>query len=182
LKSLSKYYLEDQLKKDDKLTKRIYGEAKRSLKFVNHCLLSADFYLELKKSHLTQEVFFYTKIDLLPHDYLPDKHPDAYVAIKNKEDIKRYFLEIIDEGTPRFAVRARIKQYLEYFDTNIWQERTEHPFPIILILCPNDTIKKYLRSHITKVMEEEDREEPQVYLSTEASNKWTRALKLSENG
>ena len=177
LKARSKSYLEDQLKKDDKLIKRIYGEAKRSLKFVNHCLLSADFYLELKKSHLTQEIFFYTKIDLLNHDYLPDKHPDAYVAIKDNKDIKRYFFEIIDEGMPRFALRAKIKQYLEYFDSNIWAETTKHPFPKILILCPNETIKKYLRSHITKVMEEEDKEEPQIYLSTEPSNKWTSALK-----
>lgn len=182
LKAKSKNYLEDQLKRDNKFLKRVYGEKNRSLKFVNHCLLSADFYLVLKKSHLPEDIFFYTKIDLLNHDYLPDKHPDAYVAIKEKKDIKRYFFEIIDEGTPRFAIRAKIKQYLEYFDSQIWQETTKHPFPKILILCPNETIKKYLHSHINKTMEEEDKEEPKFYLSTEPSNRWTRALKPSENG
>lgn len=181
LKSLSKSYLKDYLKKDDKLIKRIYGEPKRSLKFVNHCLLSCDFYLTLKKSHLAQEIFFYTKIDLLNHDYLPDKHPNAYVAIKEGKDIKRYFLEIIDEGTPRFVIRSKIKQYLEYFDENTWQETTKHPFPKILILCPNETIKKYLHSHITKVIEEENKEEVEFYLSIEPSNKWVSAIKSPEN-
>lgn len=181
LKSLSKNYLADQLKKDEKLIKRIYGEPKRSNKFISHCLQTADFYLELKKTHLAQEIFFYTKIDLLNYSYLPAKHPDAYIAIKNEEDIKRYFFEIIDEGIPRFAIRAKIKQYLEYFDSNIWQETTKHPFPKILILCPNETIKKYLHSHISKLMEEEDREDPQFYLSTEASNRWTSALKSTED-
>lgn len=180
LKTKSKNYLEDQLKKDDKFLKRVYGEKNRSLKFVNHCLMSADFYLALKKSHLPEEIFFYTKIDLLPHDYLPDKHPDAYVAIKEKKELKRYFFEIIDEGMPRFAIRSKIKQYLEYFDSNIWAETTKHPFPKILVLCPNEMIKKYLQSHISKVMEEENRKEPQIYLSTEASNKWTSTLKPPE--
>jgi len=177
----SKSYLADQLEEDGKLMKRIYGEKNKSLKFINHCLLSADFYLVLKKSHLAQDIFFYTKIDLLSHDYLPDKHPDAYVAIKEKKELKRYFFEIIDEDTPRFAIRTKIKQYLEYFDSNIWQETTKHPFPKILILCPNETIKKYLHSHISKLMEEENKEEPQIYLSTEPSNKWTSTLKPPED-
>lgn len=181
LATKSKNYLADQLEEDGKLIKRIYGEKNKSLKFINHCLLSAELYLNLKEVHLSDEVFFYTKVDLLNYSYLPVKHPDAYIAIKNEEDIKRYFFEIVDEGTPRFAIRAKINQYLEYFDSNIWQETTKHPFPKILILCPNEVIKKYLHSYLSKVIEEEDREEPQVYLSTEASNKWTSALKPADN-
>lgn len=180
MRAKSKSYLSNQLKKDNKLVRRLTSEKNRSPKFINHCLLSGELYLNLKEVHLSDEVFFYTKIDLLNYSYLPAKHPDAYIAIKNEEDIKRYFLEIIDEDTPRFAIRAKIKQYLEYFDSNIWAETTKHPFPKILILCPNKTIKKYLWSHITKVMEEEDREEPQVYLSIEPSNKWTSTLKPPE--
>ncbi|MDD4136218.1 MAG: replication-relaxation family protein [Candidatus Shapirobacteria bacterium] len=180
LKTKSKNYLVNQLEKDDKLMKRIYGEKNRSQKFINHCLLSADFYLSLKKSHLPEEIFFYTKVDLINHDYLPLNHPDAYVAIKNGKRIKRYFLEIIDEGTPRFVIRAKIKQYLEYYSDNTWQEVTHHPFPKILILCPNDLIKKYLYTFIPRIMEEEGQEEIDFYLSTEPSNRWVSALEEIE--
>ncbi|MDD3002477.1 MAG: replication-relaxation family protein [Candidatus Shapirobacteria bacterium] len=180
LKSKSKNYLNDQLEKDDKLMKRIYGEKNRSKKFINHCLLSADFYLNLKKSHMTEDVFFYTKIDLINHDYLPINHPDAYIAIKKSKKIKRYFWEIIDEGTPRFVIRAKIKQYLEYYNSNTWQEVTKHPFPKILILCPNDLIKKYLHSFIPRIMEEENQDEIEFYLSTKPTNRWLNALEEME--
>jgi len=176
LKSKSKNYLIDQLEKDEKMMKRIYGEKNRSQKFINHCLLSADFYLSLKKSHLPEEIFFYTKIDLLNYDGLPLSHPDAYVATKKGKRIKRYFLEIIDEGTPRFVIRAKIKQYLEYYNANTWQDNTNHPFPKILILCPDDSIKKYLHSFIPRIMEEEDQEEIDFYLSTKPSNRWVSAF------
>jgi hypothetical protein len=176
LATKSKNHLTVQLEEDDKLMKRIYGEKNRSKNFINHCLLSADFYLDLKKSSESEEIFFYTKIDLINHDYLPSNHPDAYVATKKNKRIKRYFFEIIDEGTPRFIIRSKIKQYLEYYNDNTWQEVTNHPFPKILILCPNDLIKKYLHSFIPRIMIEENQEEINFYLSTEPSNRWVSAL------
>ncbi len=169
----SKSYLADQLKEDDKLIKRIYGESKRSLRFINHCLISANFYLELKKTHLSKDIFFYTKVDLLSHDYLPDNLPDAYVAIKEGKDIKRYFFEIIDQDTPRFAIRAKIKQYLDYYDNNTWQEVTKHPFPRILILCPNKVIKKYLSNFIPRIAAEENQPDVNFYLSAKLSKWWS---------
>jgi len=180
LKTKSKSYLGDQIEKDDKLMKRIYGEKNRSFKFINHCLLSADFYINLKKSHMPQEIFFYTKIDLLNHDYFPLNRPDVYVAIKKSKKIKRYFLEIIDNGTPRFIIRANIKQYLKYYDDQTWQEVTKHPFPKILILCPNELIKKYLHAFIPRIMVEENQKEIDFYLATKPSSKWVNALKEME--
>ena len=180
LKTKSKSYLKDQLEEDNKMMKRIYGEKKRTPKFVNHCLLSADFYLDLKKSYTPEEIFFYTKIDLINHDYLPPNHPDAYVATKKSKKTKRYFLEIVDEGTPRFIIRAKIKQYLEYYDANTWQEITNHPFPKILILCPNDLIKKFLHSFIPRIMTEENQKKIDFYLSTKPSNRWVSALEAME--
>jgi hypothetical protein len=176
LATKSKNHLTDQLEEDKKLIKRIYGEKNRSQKFINHCLLSANFYLNLKKSHLSEEIFFYTKVDLLDYDYLPSNHPDAYIAIKNNKKIKRYFLEIIDKDLPRFVIRNKIKQYLNYYDEQIWQENTGHPFPKILILCPNTSIKQYLHSYITKLLLEENQEEVGFYLSTKPSNEWSNAF------
>jgi len=180
LKIKSRSYLKDQLKKDDTLMKRIYGEKNRSFKFINHCLLSADFYLNLKKYYEDCQIYFYTKVDLTNYNDLPLNILDAYVAIKKGKRIKRYFLEIIDEGTPRFVIRAKIKQYLEYYDANTWQDNTDHPFPKILLLCPNDLIKKYLHSFIPRIMEEEGQEEIDFYLSIKPSNRWVSALEETE--
>jgi len=176
LATKSKNYLTDQLKKDEKLVKRIYGEKKHSQKFIDHCILSADYYLNLKQTSKADNIHFYSKIDLLNHDYFPLNHPDAYIATTKGKTIKRYFFEIIDEATPRFVIRNKIKQYLEYYDNNTWQEATKYPFPKILLLCPNETIKNYLHKHIPQTMEENTPTQIDFYLSNKTDIKWVSAL------
>lgn len=171
----SKKLLTGQPNVDDSQLKRVYREKTRSIKFINHCLLLADFYLDLIKT-CDGKTHFFTKTDLASHDYLPFKHPDAYIATETKNKTKRYFLEIIDVGTPRFMIRSKIKQYVEYFDAQIWQDKTAHPFPTILLLCPDDKIKDFLHKHIAKVMEEEADIDINIYLSTSSKFEWVSAL------
>ena len=80
--------------------------------------------------------------------------------------MKRYFLDVIDEGTPRFVLRKRISQYSEYYETELWQERTNHPFPSILLICPNQSIKKFLNRFIPRFLEEEAEDDILFHLTT----------------
>ncbi len=123
------------------------------------------FYLE-KQTKNNSKLYFFTKTDLSNHYYLPYKRPDAYIAIESKDQTKRYFLEIIDEGTPRFMLRSKIAQYVEYFDEGTWQEKTGHPDPKLLFVCPNETIKTFLHKHIAQVLEEEAEDEIDFFLTT----------------
>ncbi|MBT6400980.1 hypothetical protein HN803_06800 [candidate division WWE3 bacterium] len=154
---------------NEKLLKRVYREKTRSDKLINHCLLIADFYFLIKQQAQTKKnktkLHFYTKTDLVTHYYLPYKRPDAYIAIKDK-DTQRYFLEIIDEGTPRFMIRSKINQYINYADNKNWEKNTNHPFPSILVICPNEDIYNFLLKHITQVLEEEVETEIDFYLTT----------------
>ena len=102
-----------------------------------------------------QELHFFTKTDLAEHYYLPYNRPDAYISLKDKKQSKRYFLEIIDEGTPRFMLRKKISQYIEYFDEGTWENRTLHDNPSLLFICPNQNIYNFLNKHIPQVLEEE---------------------------
>jgi hypothetical protein len=172
----SKALLINQPGVDEKLLKRVYREKIRSQKLIDHCILLADFYLDLIRTTTDEKIHFFTKTDLSTHDYLPFNHPDAYIAREKGKIIKRYFLEIIDEGTPRFMIRKKIEQYIEYYDAKTWQERTGHPFPTILFLCPNDMIKDFLRKHLAQVMEEEAQAKIDFYLSTANPIKWINAL------
>ena len=97
------------------------------------------------------------------------------MAIKKDKKIKRYFFEIIDDDMPKFILRAKIKQYLEYYESQVWQINTHHPFPKILILCPDETIKKYLHSYIPRIMTEENQDKIDFYLSTQPSTKWIKS-------
>lgn len=143
---------------NEKILKRAYRDKNASQKLIDHCLFTTHFYLLLKEQSQVnnQELHFYTKTDLVDHTYLPYHRPDAYIALEDKENyIKRYFLEIIDEGTPRFMLRKKISQYVDYFDENIWKNRTLHNNPSLLFICPNQYIKDFLNKHIAQVLEEE---------------------------
>jgi hypothetical protein len=162
------------------LKKRIYREKTRSQRFINHCLTLADFYLKLLYASGKEKLHFFTKTDLSTHYYLPYNRPDAYIAKEKAGKIKRYFLEIIDEGTPRFILRKRIEQFIEYYDSVRWQEETGHPFPSVLLLCPNEEMKIFLQKHISQKLEEEIQAEIDFYLTTTGSNMWVNALEDTE--
>ncbi|MCC7570326.1 replication-relaxation family protein [Candidatus Micrarchaeota archaeon] len=152
---------------DKKSLKRVYREKNRSKKFIEHWLLLADIYFYLDQQLKDEDkLHFFTKVDLRNHCYLPYKRPDAYIAIESKDITKRYFLEILDPETPRFILRNKISSYIEYFDEEIWQEKTNHQNPSILLVCPDETIKKFLFKHSKQVLEEEADDELKFYLAT----------------
>lgn len=159
------YYLATKSKKllleqegiNERILNRAYRDKNASQKLIGHCIFLAHVYLLLKINSLknSQELHFYTKTDLTNHYYLPYNRPDAYISLKDKELTKRYFLEIIDEGTPRFMLRKKISHYIEYFDEGTWKNRTLHNNPSLLFICPNQNIKDFLYKHIAQVLEEE---------------------------
>jgi len=153
---------------NEQLLNRVYRDKTRSNRLITHCILVTNiyFYLEKQTRVNKNKLHFFTKIDLSNHYYLPYNRPDAYIAIETKDQTKRYFLEIIDEGTPRFMLRKKIEQYIEYFEESTWQEKTGHPNPSLLFICPNETIKAFLYKHIAQALEEEAEEEINFYLTT----------------
>ena len=158
------------------LFSRLYGDKSRSRRFIDHQLLLASFYLHLTKSN-QGKVHFYTKTDLFHHPYLIQPLPDAYIALKKGKTTKRHFLEIIDEGTPRFVLRKRIEMYIEYYDTGEWTQATQYPFPKVLLLCPDEKVKKFLHRHISRVVEEEmDADLIKWFLATKDNLSWINAL------
>jgi hypothetical protein len=160
-----KYLLEKSKEKGSKiqpkLLNRIWREHTLSDQFHTHCLFMADIYLSLVVlvSKTKAKLYFFTKTDLYSHDYMPNPLPDAYIAIKERNGrTKRYFLDVFDPLPPRMILRRRINQYVDYFDYNTWQETTDHPFPQILLICPDERSKRYLHRFIQKTLEYSDLE------------------------
>ena len=176
LSTKSKRILEGKKEVEEKLLDRVYREKTRSQKFINHNLFLTDvyFYLNSLAKQNKSKLHFYTKTDLINHKYLPLPLPDAYIAIKEGKNTKRYFLDVIDEGTPRFVLRKRISQYLEFYKRDLWQKRTNHPFPSILLICPDQLIKEFLNKFIPKILEEEAEDDIPFYLTTKNMVKFSK--------
>jgi hypothetical protein len=151
---------------NEKLLDRVWREHTLSSQFQEHCIFLADCYLSLlQTSNLNQsKLHFYTKTGLHGMKYLILPHPDAYIAIEKGDQIQRYFLDIFDEMPPRMLLRKRVKQYIEYFEDEIWQEQTGKPFPKVILICPDEKSKNYLHRFIQSVLE--DVEGVEFYLST----------------
>ncbi len=147
---------------------RVYKEKTLSRTFQNHCLFLADVYISLleliKKNNA--KLHFYTKTDLHGMEYLIYDHPDAYFAIEEADtSIKRYFLDIFDPMPPRKELYKRIYQYFNYYERKFWQNHNKNPFPLIILLAPNDWAKGYLQRKIGEKLKEK-RTDLEFYLST----------------
>jgi hypothetical protein len=155
---------------ETKTLQRIYREKIRSSQFISHSLFIAQYYLYLSaESAKSNHTFhFFTKTDLLAHPYIILPLPDAYFArIDDKKETKRYFVEVIDEGAPRFTLRKRIEQYTDYIDSGTFEEVTSHPFPTILFICPTLGVQIYLKKYLAKMYDESSLDQVSIYLTTQ---------------
>jgi len=169
LKSKSVGVLKNQPDINKSLLNRIYRENLRSKKFINHNLFLADIYFHLVKlcKENKAELQFFNRTDLTKHNYLPNPLPDLYFVIKEPQGkTKRYFLEMFVRKTPRYALRHRISRFFNYYQSNLWEKTTHHPFPTILLVCPDKYMQGYLNKFIKEQLEEQDNEKIQFFLTT----------------
>lgn len=135
---------------------RVYREKNSSQIFRNHSLFLADLYfhfLEAAKQNQARLEFF-TATDLLRYAYVPLPRPDGYIVVKEKNKAKRYFLEIIDDGTPFFSVKTKVKKYTNFYKEEYWQNY-KHDFPKVLFIYPSAKVKRWLRRVIPELLEKE---------------------------
>jgi hypothetical protein len=171
LKTKSAQTLRGEKEVNEKLLTRIYREHLRSDNFIENCLLQADIYLSLKSlcQKSKANFHFFTKTDLASHYYLPKPMPDLYFTINEGKVIKRYFLEIYSNKTPRYALRHRVLRFFNNYASNVWEKTTCHPFPAVLLVCPDKYILSYLNKFISETMEEEDNFEIKFFLATKGN-------------
>ena len=147
------------------LLNKVYREKTRSQDFRERSMFLADIFLNLK-SQAKGEFHFFTKTELEDHKYLPNPHPNAYIAVKEGKETKRYFLEIVSEQVPRYALRKHIEYLFKYYSSGIWQKTTKHPFPTILLVCPNYVTRAFLSKFISQTRGYEE-DELSFFLTTE---------------
>jgi hypothetical protein len=150
-------YLKTKPSVKPKILDRVWREAKYSPIFQNHCLFIGDIYLSLLSLTKTNATLhFFTKTDLYSIAHLIKPSPDAYFAIKGKDNtIKRYFLDIFDDNLPPTALRLRVRKYFNYIASDEWQDNTDKPFPEIILVCPTTRLKNHLFYYIQRKLEEE---------------------------
>ena len=132
---------------DRKSLRKLYQEKRRSQAFINQCILIAQVYLKLLAQNL-QDFKFYTQVDFPKNSIIRNLLPSfAYVYTKETK-LRHYTCDIIKDGTPRFAIRSRINQYIEFFK--------DQPTMQIVFVCQSKKILEFVQKYIGKATEESE--------------------------
>lgn len=143
----------------DQAIKNRYKDKDASEQFITHSLAIVDVYRQLRILYDTR-LTMYAKIDLSLDQfcYFPKWLPDAFVTLKGgakgsgKE--RQFFLDVFEETTPFFVLIRRIKSYLTYAQSDLWESETDTPLPAILMVCETEGTQKRLRRRIKKELDE----------------------------
>ncbi|MDE2588160.1 MAG: replication-relaxation family protein [Patescibacteria group bacterium] len=136
---------------------KIYKEHLQTDSFVAHCLKIVDVYFSFAENIKADEtLFFITESELLQYGYFPETLPSAYIALKDKEKTKRYFLEVFRDFATSGNLRFRLREYLAYADSGKWEENGNgQKFPSLLFVSPTENKKKHILFYAKALFDKE---------------------------
>jgi hypothetical protein len=146
---------------NEELRKR-YKEPTRTQAFIDRCLLIADCCIALKaKSSGNLQYEWVLLADYMgsdsEYDFLDELKPHLCFIKQDDEQTITYLLEVFDPLMPRYAIRKRVKDYVEYLASDDWQDETEYDKPpVILIACPTVADLIYAKRRAKKETEDND--------------------------
>lgn len=139
--------------------RKLNREKDRSENFISNYLFLADICIDLQKqvndktkfAALTASDFADTKSK---YNFLVGLSPDL-VFLKEEKDMKKYyFLQIFDINIPNYSIKKKLKDYLEFYFQNIWEDNTSESFPNLIIICTNKSQLISTKRLIKKLLED----------------------------
>ena len=150
-----------------------YRESARSRGFIDQCLLVADCCITMNTQNIdgsgkrSAHYLYATQADYLDpasdYRFLSESElirPQLVVekTVETTDDVtcNTYFIEIIEATMPRYRVRQRLKNYIEYLTDGYWQDETveDEPNPIVMFICPSKTDLIYCKRATKRLLEE----------------------------
>jgi hypothetical protein len=157
----------------EELRKR-YTESSRKQPFIDRCLLLADCCnnMEARSADSSSVTYSYaTEADYADPDntyyFLNDSEfvrPQlCYFKEQDTEDgfaATSYLVEIFDATTPRYMVKKKLKGYVEFLDSDEWEQGAgDSELPIVHIACPSIAELAYAKRYTRKLLEDVGLEE-----------------------
>lgn len=145
---------------NEELRKR-YKDSDRQQVFIDRCLLIADCVIALYVKSRDDLKY----MCVLPTEYVASDHsfaelkPQLYFTKQQDTEIKEYFLEVIDQSVPRYQLRQRLNDYMDYLTS------VDHTI-ITLIICPSVADLVYIKRRWRKILEDYDSDDFVLRLAT----------------
>ncbi len=121
--------------------------------FIDHTVALFDLYRALHNTY-TGVFDIFTKAEIAPYEFFPATLPDLYLQrIEDIDDVETaYILELFDT-TPFFAIKKRIREHIEHFDSGEWPDET---YPTLLLVCPDQRTEARLEGFLEPVLADID--------------------------
>lgn len=111
-------------------TRLIHRDPTASEKFIQRCLNVLRVAILVKKLY-GEEASYISRAELYAYDNVLVPLPDAFVRLPVTS--QHYYLELVDESTPPFAVAKRIRQYIEDAELDEWRDMGSYYPPLLLV-------------------------------------------------
>lgn len=168
-----------------------YKEATRSQPFIDHSMLIADCCIEIikasrdvspaKKSwtlateadyrHPSSEYYHLHESELVSPNLVIAKKTTKGSGTNKQEIVTNFLLEVFDATMPRYRIKKRLSNYVEYLNDGEWQSATgdEQP-PILFLVCPraSDLIyaKRRTRGLLAEHWVDDEVDKPTIQFAT----------------
>jgi len=164
-----------------------YKDAGRSPGFIARSLMLADCCLDLHARSDERVAYrFQTQADYADpnstyHFLALDDAIHPHLCFTKREQskpngTKTYLLEIFDATLPRYRIRNRLKQYVQYLQSGVWEQQTEDRTPpSALFVCPTVADLIYAKRRTRTLLENS-------FDETEADLRFTTASELRAHG
>ncbi len=152
--------------------KRLYREKEKSESFISKHILIADIWLDLQsKSDNNIKYSAATGSDLMDPEYkynfLAELGPDL-VFVKETKGMKKYYLlEILEPTLPVYSIRKKIRNYIDFYYSNTWEDNTDAEFPAIILVCETLPMLMSVKRYAKKLLSEDEDIELKIQFITE---------------
>lgn len=89
------------------------------------------------------------------HYFLDELKPHLFFTKQQGDETASYLLENFEQTLPRYQLRKRLKDYVDYLANQDWEDTLEEA-PIVLFVCPNTADLLYVKRRVRKLFEDED--------------------------
>jgi hypothetical protein len=124
----------------------VYKDKNAKGRFISRCLDIFEVYAKLREEY-GESLQFFTRSELYHYEDFPEPRPDAYLRVTRDQEELQFFLEIMDTTQPDFALKRRIKQYIEYAEGGDWEDATGTSLPTIVLICEKDATRRRLQKY-----------------------------------
>lgn len=139
--------------------KKLYRDNERSQSFIDEQIFLADICLGFLEINTKGEInySFVTAAGVTSnplYKFMEDLSPQLIFTKETKSKSKQYILVQLDSISPKYMTKKKMKNYIEFFFTNEWEENTGQTFPTILFACQTLALMIFAKRTMKKLLDD----------------------------